>query len=479
MILDYLKAGFPCLAVLTTEPARTEKVIPFDGHWKFYSWDCMRGIRNCGSSKILDEIRDPIDAIQWLNASMDTVLLMNNLHLFMDSPEIIQGIQNGAELWKSRGCCLIMVSPVIQIKPELKTFFTVLDLPLPSADDLYAIQCELGAPLHIRPNKKCARLARGLTDFESECAFALSLVQRKYFSSRVVSNLKSQIIKKSGLLEIWEPDHISHVGGLSALKQYIRNRAKAFMPGNEHLPKPRGILLAGPPGTGKSLCCKATSSILGWPLVRMDIGSLKNSLVGESEKRVRQATQVISSFGSCVLWIDELDKALSGVKSSGETDGGTTSNVYGHLLNWLQENKSPVFVMATANDVSRLPPETIRAGRFDALFLVDFPSIKERREIIKIMNTRYGTKMPVEYADRLQGYSGAEIEQVCRESLFTDLETAFHSVIPLSRTMREEIDALRNWARTRARPANTPDDEPEETRKIRTGAPSSSTPTVQ
>jgi SpoVK/Ycf46/Vps4 family AAA+-type ATPase len=357
------------------------------------------------------------------------------------------------------------------MRPELKSIFTVIDLPLPETENLYTLQQELGGPLNVKPNKKAARLARGLTEFEAECAYALSLVKRRYFSSRIIGDIKSQLIRKSGLLEVWEPENLSNVGGLSQLKAYIRSRAKAFTPGNEHLPRPKGLLLVGIPGTGKSLSCKAAASILGWPLIRLDIGALKGSLVGESEKKIRQATQIISSFGECVVWLDELEKALSGVKSSGETDAGTTSGMFSHLLTWLQENTSPVFVMATANDITKLPPETIRAGRFDAIFMVDLPSLRERRDILKIMNARYGTKIPFEYADRLNGYSGAEIEQICRESMFTDLDTAMHSVIPLSRTMREDIEALRTWARTRARSANTPDDAPEETRKIRTTNP--------
>jgi len=478
MLIDYLKAGFPAISILTHEPARAEKVIPFEGHWRFFAWDCMRGIRQAASAKIIEEIRDPVDAINWLNASMDTVLLMHNLHLFLDSPEIIQGIQNGAELWKSKGNALVMVSPIIQMRPELKTVFTVVDLPLPDTDYLYQIQQELGGPLNVKPNRKAARLSRGLTEAEAECAYALSLVKRRYFSSRIISDLKSQLIRKSGLLEVFEPEHFSSIGGLSALKNFVRSRSKAFTPGNDHLPRPKGLLLVGIPGTGKSLSCKAAASILGWPLIRLDIGALKGSLVGESEKRIRQATQTISAFGECVVWLDEIEKALSGVKSSGETDAGTTSGMFSHLLTWLQENTSPVFVMATANDITKLPPEILRAGRFDAIFMVDLPSNRERREIMKIMNARYGTNISLEFADQLKGFSGAEIEQVFRESLFTDFGTALNAVIPLSRTMREEIDALRNWARTRARPANTPDSEPE-TRKIRTSAPGSSTPTVQ
>ncbi|WP_243367346.1 AAA family ATPase [Fundidesulfovibrio soli] len=471
MLQDYLKAGFPAISILTHEPARAEKVIPFEGHWRFFAWDCMRGIRQAGCAKILEGVRDPVEALSWLNNSMDTVLLAHNLHLFTDSPEIIQAIQNGAELWKSKGNCLVMISPVIQMRPELKAIFTVIDLPLPDTENLYSLQQELGNPLNVKPNKKAARLARGLTEFEAECAYALSLVKRHYFSSKIISDLKSQLIRKSGLLEVWEPEHLSNVGGLSQLKTYIRSRAKAFTPGNEHLPRPKGLLLVGIPGTGKSLSCKAAASILGWPLIRLSLGDMKAGIVGETEKRIRQALQIISAFGESVLWIDEIEKALAGVKSSGETDGGTTSNVLGALLHWFQENTSPVFVMATANDVQKLPPEILRAGRFDSIFAVDLPSNRERREIMKIMNARYGTNFSLEFTDQLNGFSGAEIEQVFRESLFTDFGTALNAVIPLSRTMREEIDALRNWARTRARPANTPDDAPEESRKIRTSTP--------
>lgn len=469
MLQDYLKAGFPALCVLTNEPFRAERTLPFEsGSWKFYAWDCSRGIRQAGSPRVLDEIQDPVAALSWLNTRTDTVLFAHNLQLFLEAPEVIQGLQNGSEIWKAQGNCLVMLAPIISIRPELSSLFTVVDLPLPDTEALFGLQQELAAPLRIKTNKKAARLARGLTEFEAECAYALSLVKRRYFSSKVISDLKSQLIRKSGLLEVWEPESLAHVGGLGLLTAYIRTRSKAFLPENEHLPKPRGILLVGIPGTGKSLSCKAAASILGWPLIRLDIGALKGSLVGESEQKIRQATKVIESFGECVVWVDELEKSFSGVKNSGETDGGTTSGMFSHFLTWLQEHRSPVFVMATANDVSKLPPETIRAGRFDAIFMVDLPTLTERIEILKIMNARYGTSVPLSWADGLNGWSGSEIEQLCRESAFSTPEDALGMIVPLSRTMREEIEALRNWARTRARPANTPDQPIAETRKIRT-----------
>jgi SpoVK/Ycf46/Vps4 family AAA+-type ATPase len=192
----------------------------------------------------------------------------------------------------------------------------------------------------------------------------------------------------------------------------------------------------------------------------------KGSLVGESERKIRQATATIDAFGKAVVWLDEIDKVFSGIKSSGHTDGGTTSGMFGHFLTWMQETRSPVLIMATANNISELPPEFMRAGRFDAMFFVDIPTLAERFEIIKIMNARYGSRIAVEYAENLQGWSGAEIEQLAKDSLFDGLAVAFESIVPLSRTMKEEITALRDWAKTRARRANLPDNE-DLTKKVR------------
>jgi SpoVK/Ycf46/Vps4 family AAA+-type ATPase len=326
---------------------------------------------------------------------------------------------------------------------------------------------ELAKTVKVEPNPESVRAARGLTEFEAETAFALSLVKEGRFSAKVIAEAKAQMIRKSGLMEFWEPADISDVGGLENLKSYIRNRSKAFLPGNGKLPKPKGILLVGISGSGKSLSCKATASLLNWPLIRLDIGALKNSLVGESERRMRQATSVIDAFGESVVWIDETDKAFAGSKSSGETDAGTTAGMFGHFLSWMQETKTPSLIMATANDISKLPPEFMRAGRFDAIFFVDLPSLSERKEIISIMNRKYGTQIPLEYAEKLNGFTGAEIEQLTKDSLFDGLDAAIEAIVPLSRTMREEIQNLRDWAKTRARFANSPAEEIIEQRKIR------------
>jgi SpoVK/Ycf46/Vps4 family AAA+-type ATPase len=205
---------------------------------------------------------------------------------------------------------------------------------------------------------------------------------------------------------------------------------------------------------------------MGWPLIKLDIGRLKGSLVGESERKIRQATTVIDAFGEAVVWIDEAEKCFSGVNSSGETDAGTSANMFGHFLTWRAESKSSIIVMATANSIRNLPPEFLRAGRFDAVFFVDLPTLSERSEIIGIMNRKYHASIPLDYAARLEGWSGAEIEQLARDSLFDGVEEAFEAIVPLSRTMKEDIQSLREWSHTRARPANTPEKETRTQRKI-------------
>jgi len=465
MIQDYLKAGYPAFVVLTQEPLRAEINLVSEG-WQFTVWDCLTGIKEAGSNRMLEEIRDPVEAIKWLNQNPDMVMLAHNMHMFMEIPEVIQAIQNGVHIWKGVGSALVIICPTVQLRPEVEKLFTIIDLPLPDDENLYNLQTELCKSVNVNPNRRAAKAAKGLTEFEAETAFALSLIKKGYCSTRIIAEAKSQMIRKSGLMEFWEPADIQDVGGLSQLKTFIANRAKAFKAGNENLPRPKGVLLVGIPGTGKSLSCKAAASIMGWPLIKLDIGSLKGSLVGESERKIRQATAVIDAFGEAVVWIDEVEKGFSGAKSSGETDAGTTANMFAHFLTWRAESKSSIIVMATANSIQNLPPEFLRAGRFDATFFCDLPTLSERTEIIKIMNRRHSTEIPVTFAQKLDGWSGAEIEQLAKDSLFDGMDEAFKSIVPLSKTMKEEIQALKEWSKTRARLANAPEEEQKSQRKI-------------
>ena len=452
-ITNYLKAGYPALSIVTEEPLRVITTLNTD-NWKSFSWDCMRGITERESGRIIEDAMDPLAAVKWLANQNDTVLLVQNFHHFINAVEIIQEIQNSIPVWKASGCSFVMVGPSLQLPQEVFNFFTVLDFKLPTQDELMAIQIELAEETGAAIDENSIDAACGLTEFESETAFALSLVLKKQFCAKIVTEQKMQMIKRTGLMEFWPPVPIDQVGGLDLFKQYLENRKIAFQPDHEHLPKPKAILLLGIPGTGKSLSCKAAASVLGWPLIRLDITALKGSLVGESERKIRQATATIDAFGKAVVWIDELEKVFAGVNSSGKTDGGTTSGMFSHFLVWLQETTSPVLVMATANSIRELPPEFLRAGRFDALFFVDLPTIEERKQIIKIMNNRYGSDIQKANSEQLGGWTGAEIEQLAKDSLFDGMETAMQNIVPLSKTMKEEIQGLQQWAIARARKAN-------------------------
>ena len=340
-LAKYLKAGYPALYIVTHEPERATTSIE-TGDFEKLCWDCLRGITE-SSGRIIEDTPDPLSALKWLSNRNDTVLFAQNFHHFIGSVEIIQEIQNCLPIWKASGCCLVMVGPQVLLPVEVEKYFTILDFPLPSLQDIYKMQEELGESVGVQTDMDAAEAALGLTEHESETAFALSLVEKKRFCSEVVTEQKRQMIRRTGLMEFWPSVSVDQVGGLDILKQYIKNREKAFTPEGAHLPKPKAILLVGVPGSGKSLTCKAAASILGWPLIRLDISALKGSLVGESERKMRQATSTIDAFGRAVTWVDELEKSFAGVNSSGKTDGGTTSSMFG-LYAELIIMRSPLFV---------------------------------------------------------------------------------------------------------------------------------------
>jgi AAA+ superfamily predicted ATPase len=463
-ITDYVKAGYPALAVNTQEPYRAIHAIHADG-WKVFTWDCLQGITET-NGKSVETIIDPLGALTWLANQSDAILIMQNFHHFLSSVEVIQAIQNSINIFKSQGSCLVLASPPFVLPIEIEKSFAILDFSLPSSDHLTTIMEELGEAVGVEVSQKAVEAAKGLTEFEAETAFAFSLVKRKAFDPEIITEQKKMMIRRTGLMEFFPPVPMNDVGGLGLFKKYLENRIKAFEPGNEHLPKPKALLLIGIPGTGKSLSCKAAASILNWPLIRIDISALKGSLVGESEKNMRFATATIDAFGKAVVWMDEIEKSFSGVKSSGNTDSGTTAGMFGHFLTWLQETTSPILVMATANDIKSLPPEFLRAGRFDGLFFVDIPTESERLEILRIMNARYGADIPEDDVLNLRGWTGAEIEQLAKDSLFDGIDEARNNIVPLSKTMKDEIDGLRAWAKGKTRRANQ--EEPKrDYRKIR------------
>jgi len=328
-------------------------------------------------------------------------------------------------------------------------------------------------------SERLLQAALGLTLGEAENVFAKIIVKDERLSAEDVNDVfaeKQQIIRKSGLLEYCATDeNFANVGGLGVLKDWLARRSIAFT--NEArafgLPFPRGILILGVQGCGKSLCAKAVSNLWQLPLLRFDMGRMFGSLVGSSEENVRRAIAVAESVAPAILWVDEIDKAFAGSQGSGATDGGTTARVFGTFLTWLSEKTAPVFVVATANDISQLPPELLRKGRLDEIFFVDLPSPAERREIFGIhinKRKRDATKFDLETLVAQSGeFSGAEIEEAINSALYDafyakqevttdDVKTALSQTVPLAKTMDEQINRLRSWAEGRARNASVPRD---------------------
>ena len=313
-----------------------------------------------------------------------------------------------------------------------------------------------------------------MTVMEADLAYCLAAVKDNLGkeSPRIVSLEKEQIIKKSGILDYFDiNESLKNVGGMEHLKTWLKKRQSAFeyQAQKWNLSEPKGLLLLGVPGGGKSLTAKSIASLWNMPLLRLDIGKVFQGEVGSSENNIRKAIATAEAVAPCVLWIDEIEKGLSGSQSSGSTDGGTTSRIFSTILTWMQEKTKSVFVVATANDISLLPPELLRKGRFDEIFFVDLPSENERKSIFKIHLEKNNHK-PENYSlDKLSaesiGFNGAEIEEAIKEAKFSayienkenpnltikHILTAIRDTVPLSVTMKEQIDYLRSWASSRAK----------------------------
>lgn len=392
---------------------------------------------------------------------------------------------------------IVIVSPRLRLAAELEKDVTVLEFDLPDVGDLGRLLDRViedvkdNPKLHIdlepEGRERLLHAAKGLTIREAENVFAKTLVLDGRIDAQdidVVFSEKEQIIKKGGLLEYYESvEEFSNVAGLENLKEWLKKRTLAFSERASEfgLPAPKGLLLLGVQGCGKSLCAKAMSSLWRLPLLRFDMGRMFGSLVGSSEDNVRRAIRTSEGVAPCILWVDEIDKAFAGSQGSAQTDGGTTARVFGTFLTWLSEKTAPVFVIATANDISCLPPELLRKGRLDEIFFVDLPSPAERRDVLRIHLGKRGRDPAVfdleTLATQSDGFSGAEIEEAIIAGLFDSfsegmpLDTSvllrsLKATVPLSKTMSEELNRLRTWAHGRARPASgTEQTEPSEVRR--------------
>jgi SpoVK/Ycf46/Vps4 family AAA+-type ATPase len=410
-----------------------------------------------------------------------TIFLLKDYHLFLQDPNpiIVRKLKDVLLEGKTKQKPLIIVGCRLVLPPELERELTVVEFALPGKE---ALRTVLGGILEsagikdLSPEhrEQAIDAACGLTTIEAENAFALSYAQTRTIEASVVAREKAQAVKKSGLLEIIETrESLDSIGGLDVLKDWLLKRRHAFTQRatDYGLPPAKGLLIIGIAGTGKSLTAKVTAKVFGVPLLKLDAGRLYGGLVGQSEANLRSVIQTAEAIAPCCLWLDELEKGLAGSKSSGSTDGGTSARVLGSLLSWMQEKTAPVFVVATANDVSQLPPELLRAGRWDALFFVDLPNADERQAIWSLQIRKHGRNPadfdPGQLAWASDGLTGSEIEAVFVEALYdafsrgtepTDLDVArvLTDFVPLSKTMAEQITALRTWATSRARFATSP-----------------------
>lgn len=482
-ISNYIRAGYAGLYLVSHEESRVEaelKTVATALKHPLYAWSVTEGLIDTAKGTVRD-CRDPLEA---LNAVADlpenSILLLRDFHPFFQepSPVLVRQFKDQLRIARTCGKTLAVLGCRLHLPPELEREFAVIDFALPGGEDLAGVVegIATSAKLDVPAGEHREALidaARGLTTTEAENALALSVVETGGLLPVIVAREKAQAVKKNGLLEIIEArETLASIGGLDALKDWLLQRKEAFTRRaiDYGLPTPKGVLMLGIPGTGKSLTAKATASAFGLPLLKLDAGRIFAGLVGQSESNLRSVIQTAEAIAPVVLWIDELEKGFSGSRSSGATDGGTSSRVFGSFIQWMQEKTAPVFVVATANDVTQLPPEMLRKGRWDELWFVDLPGREEREAIWSIQIARY-RRDPSEFdtaqlAKSTEGLTGAEIEQVFIDALYrgfareaepTDLTIGEVLVdfVPLSKLMAEQISGLRQWAKGRARPATT------------------------
>ncbi|EDX76578.1 MAG: AAA family ATPase [Coleofasciculus sp. D1-CHI-01] len=483
-----IQAQYPLIYLVTSEEERTERAIAMIAQNKnqqrrVFVWTVTHGIVEYGQSRHITQHNtvSPEAAVQWVIQQKEPgIYIFKDLHPFIDSPATTRWLRDAIASFKAAQKTIVLMSPMQQVPIELEKEVVVIDYPLPDLTELNQVLSQQlektkGRRTTTETREKLLKAALGLTRDEAEKVYRKAQVKAGRLTEAevdIVLSEKKQLIRRNGILEYIEEDEtIDAIGGLEELKRWLKQRSGAFTErAREYgLPQPKGMLILGVPGCGKSLIAKTTSRLWGLPLLRLDMGRVYDgSMVGRSEANLRNALKTAESISPAILFIDELDKSFAGSSGSADSDGGTSSRIFGSFLTWMQEKTSPVFVMATANRVERLPGEFLRKGRFDEIFFVDLPNKEERQQIFKIHLSK--RRRDIERFDIEQlaticdGFSGAEIEQALiaamyeafaqdREFTQLDIIAAIKATLPLSRTMTEQVTALRDWARQRARPA--------------------------
>lgn len=496
-----LRARNPVLWIVTREEARAERYLIEAAGAAGYvarTWDVAQGILNPDGNPdpSLGSNTDPGEALNTirdcaLRQAERGVWIMRDLTPWLSGPagavtqRQLRNLARSLPATPREGAqAVIVLTPSGEVPAELAGHTTVIEWPLPDRAEIAAVlDAALAAlPEDMRdtaaPNGKrdaAIDAAVGLSGEEAAACYARSLVQLRRIDPATVAAEKKRVIARERVLEWFDPlpGGLQAVGGLDALKSWLMARSTAYTPQARAygLPAPKGALLVGVPGCGKSLVAKAMATAWSVPLLRLDMGALKSKFVGESEGNLRKAFRVIESVGRCVVWLDEIEKALAGA-TQGAADGGVSSDALGAVLSWMQERQGEAFVIATANEVESLPPELLRKGRFDEVFWVDLPTQAERVAILKAALRAHrrnpdDIKELAQVANACDGFTGSEIAAIVPDSLFrafnessreingADLIAAAKTVVPLAKTAAEKITRLRAWASGRARPATT------------------------
>ncbi len=481
--LDLLiKARTPLIWIRSKEEERLHRVLESTckrlNKKRIISWDCVKGIHG----SLNDEKKftnNPLGVLNWISeqdSDLSTILILKDFHKFYDDPTISRTIKELSFSLKSTSHNLIFSSHVYPKSEELDELLTIIDLPLPDQKELTNliknISLKTDSSLNDDELNELANASSGLTELRVRQVAARALTQRGKLSKEDLKDIieeKKQVIARSEILEFFESkSNQNDIGGLEILKNWLKQRYQAFSrEAREYgLPLPKGVLLVGPQGTGKSLTAKAIAQSWSMPLLKLDVGRLFSGLVGSSEARTRETISRAEAMSPCILWIDEIDKGFGG---DARSDGGTSQRVLASLLTWMAEKDSAVFVIATANAIDKLPPELLRKGRFDEIFFLDLPKSEERLSILdlhlKKRRPNYDFNLTT-IVDRTNGYSGAELEQAVIEAMHysfserreiteRDLIKAVSELVPLSRTAKEQLELLKQWSSTgRARLAS-------------------------
>jgi AAA+ superfamily predicted ATPase len=471
-----LRARYPLIYIPTPEEERVESAIAQSakrlGDRAVYIWDFVDGYQG-NPNDVGFGRRNPLQALEFVEKvaeSAAAIFILRDFHRFLEDISVSRKLRNLSRRLKSQPKNIVIVTPQVAVPADLTEVLTVLEFPLPEASEIKAevgrLLAATGQSLGDKVLDELVRSCQGLSLERIRRVLTRAIASHGEIQPEdveLVLEEKRQSIRQTQILEFYPTsEKITDIGGLDNLKDWLLRRGGAFTERARQygLPHPRGLLLVGIQGTGKSLTAKAIAHHWHLPLLRLDVGRLFGGLVGESESRTRQMIQLAEALAPCILWIDEIDKAFSGLDSKG--DAGTTSRVFGTFINWLAEKRSPVFVVATANNIQALPPEMLRKGRFDEIFFVGLPSQEERRAIFELHLSRLRPHNLKNYdLDRLAyetpDFSGAEIEQTLIEAMhigfsqnrdFTtdDILESASQIIPLARTAQEQIQFLQNWA---------------------------------